>query len=159
VVLVTVGGPGIVGMTDVLSRTFSATAAAQADVLMVTQSSSQNDICFVIPSSCAKQAVEALRREFSQDIEREKVEHITVDSKVAIVAAVGQRMRGMAGIAGRTFGVLGREDVNVIAIAQGSSQCNISFLLASKDMKTALLAIHREFQLGNVEVNVTTSVD
>jgi bifunctional aspartokinase / homoserine dehydrogenase 1 len=159
VVLVTVGGPGIVGMTDVLSRTFSATAAAQADVLMVTQSSSQNDICFVIPSSSAKQAVEALRREFSQDIEREKVEHITVDSKVAIVAAVGQRMRGMAGIAGRTFGVLGREDVNIIAIAQGSSQCNISFLLASKDMKTALLAIHREFQLGNVEVNATASVD
>jgi bifunctional aspartokinase / homoserine dehydrogenase 1 len=158
VVLVTVGGPGIVGMRDVLSRTFTASASAQADVLMVSQSSSQNDICFVIPSSCAKQAVEALRKEFSQDMEREKIEHITVDSKVAIVAAVGQKMRGMAGIAGRTFSALGRENVNVIAIAQGSSQCNISFLLASKDMKTALSAIHREFQLGAVEANAPLTV-
>jgi aspartokinase/homoserine dehydrogenase 1 len=148
VALVTVGGPGIVGMTDVLCRTFSATASVQAEVLMVSQSSSQNDICFVVSSHGAKRTVEALRQEFSQDLEREKVEHITVDSNVAVVAAVGQRMRGMAGIAGRTFGALGKESVNVIAIAQGSSECNISFLIALKDMKAALTALHREFQLS-----------
>ena len=148
VALVTLGGPGIVGMTDVLSRTFSATAAVKAEVLMVSQSSSQNDICFVVSSSSARSTLEALRREFSQDLEREKVEHITIDSHVAIVAAVGQRMRGMAGIAGRTFGALGKESVYVIAIAQGSSECNISFLIALKDMNAAVIALHREFQLG-----------
>jgi aspartate kinase len=158
VVLITVGGPGIVGSTDVLSRTFRITAAVEADVLLVSQSSSQNDICFVVPSSCAKKAVEALRREFAQDLERENVEHINVDTNVAIVAAVGQNMRGMPGIAGRTFGVLGQESVNVMAIAQGSSECNISFLLAAKDMKTALLAIHREFRLDTVDATASAAV-
>lgn len=158
VVLITVGGPGIVGSTDVLSRTFRITAAVQADVLLVSQSSSQNDICFVVPSWCAKKAVEALRREFAQDSEGDKVEHINVDTNVAIVAAVGQNMRGMPGIAGRTFGVLGQESVNVMAIAQGSSKCNISFLLAAKDMRTALLAIHREFRLGTVGGTASAAV-
>jgi aspartate kinase len=158
VVLITVGGPGIVGSTAVLSRTFRVTAAVEADVLLVSQSSSQNDICFVVPSSCAKRAVEALRREFAQDLERENVEHINVDTNVAIVAAVGQNMRGMPGIAGRTFGVLGQESVNVMAIAQGSSECNISFLLAAKDMKTALLAIHREFRLATLDATASAVV-
>jgi bifunctional aspartokinase / homoserine dehydrogenase 1 len=158
VVLITVGGPGIVGSTDVLSRTFGITAAVEADVLLVSQSSSQNDICFVVPSSCAKKAVEALRREFAQDLKRENVEHINVDTNVAIVAAVGQNMRGMPGIAGRTFGVLGQESVNVMAIAQGSSECSISFLLAAKDMKTALLAIHREFRLDTVDATASAAV-
>ena len=99
-----------------------------------------------------------MRREFAQDLERENVEHINVDTNVAIVAAVGQNMRGMPGIAGRTFGVLGQESVNVMAIAQGSSECNISFLLAAKDMKTALLAIHREFRLDTVDATASAAV-
>lgn len=158
VVLITVGGPGLVGATDVLSRTFRVTVAVQADLLMVSQSSSQNDICLVVPSSCAGKAVDALRREFGRELEREKVEHINVDSNVAIVAAVGQNMSGMPGIAGRVFGVLGRENVNVRAIAHGSSECNISFLVATKDMKTALLAIHREFRLGAAEASPAVAV-
>jgi bifunctional aspartokinase / homoserine dehydrogenase 1 len=148
VALVTVGGPGIVGVRDVLSRTFRTTGAVRADVLLVSQSSSQNDICFVVPAAAAKHSVEALRREFAQDLAHAAVEHITLDESVAIVAVVGERMRGAPGIVGRTFGALGRLNVNIIAIAQGSSECNISFLVAKKDMKTALEAVHREFQLG-----------
>lgn len=149
--LITVGGPGIVGVPDVLGRTFATTAAARADVLLISQSSSQNNICLIVSSSLAKRTVDALRSEFAVDLAHEKVEHITLDPEVAIVTVVGQNMRGVSGIAGRTFCALGGENVDIIAIAQGSSECNISFVVAQKDMKTALVTTHREFQLGHCE--------
>jgi aspartate kinase len=148
VALVTIGGPGVVGVPDVLGRTFATTAALRAHVLLISQSSSQNDICLVVPSALAKRTLEALRDEFAQDLVHEKVEHINLDSAVAMITVVGQNMRGMSGIAGRTFGALGRENVSIIAIAQGSSECNISFVVPEKDMKAALITTHHEFQLG-----------
>jgi aspartokinase/homoserine dehydrogenase 1 len=147
VALITVGGPGIVGVPDVLGRTFATTAAVRANVLLISQSSSQNDICLVVSSSVAERTVEALRREFAQDLAHEKVEHVTLDQTIAIVTVVGKNMRG-SGTVGRTFTALGRENVNIVAIAQGSSQCNISFVVSKPDVKAALEATHREFQLG-----------
>jgi aspartate kinase len=148
VALITVGGPGIVGVRDVLGRTFMTTGAVRADVLLVSQSSSQNDICFVVSSAVAKRTVEALRREFAQDLAHHNVEHITLNQSAAVVAVVGEKMQGTPGIVGRIFGALGRENINIVAIAQGSSECNISFLVAKKDMRAALVTAHREFQLG-----------
>jgi bifunctional aspartokinase / homoserine dehydrogenase 1 len=148
VALITVGGPGIVGLPDVVGRTFSTTAELKANILLISQSSSQNDICFIVATQDAKRAVEALRKEFAQDVAHEKVEHITLDPNIAIVAVVGENMRGTPGIAARTFNSVARENVNLIAIAQGSSESNISFVVAEKDMKTALEAVHREFSLG-----------
>jgi len=148
VALISVGGPGIVGVPDVVGRTFSTTAAVRANVLLISQSSSQNDICFIVSSDDAKRTVEALRAEFSQDLAHQNVEHITLDPKIAIVAAVGENMRGIPGVAGRTFSALGRDQVNIIAIAQGSSESNISFVVDRDSMKTALAATHREFKLG-----------
>jgi aspartate kinase len=150
VALISVGGPGIVGVPDVVGRTFSTTAELRANVLLISQSSSQNDICFIVAASDAQRTVEALRREFAQDLSHEVVDHITVDPKIAIVAVVGENMRGTPGIAGRTFNALGREGVNVIAIAQGSSEANISFVVEDGAVKQALLATHREFGLGGV---------
>ena len=150
VTLISIGGPGIVGLPDVVGRTFSTTAEVHANVLLISQSSSQNDICFIVPATDAKRTVEGLRKEFAQDVAHEKVEHITVDPDIAIVAVVGENMRGAPGVAGRVFIALGRENVNVIAIAQGSSESNISFVVAVKDMKAALVATHREFGLGAV---------
>lgn len=148
VALITVGGPGIVGAPDVVARTFSTTAEMHANLLLISQSSSQNDICFIVAASDAQRTVEALRKEFAQDVAHEKVEHITVDPSIAIVAVVGENMRGVHGLAGRTFSALGRENVNIIAIAQGSSESNISFVVSEKDVKPALLTTHREFGLG-----------
>jgi len=148
VALITLGGPGIVGLPDVVGRTFSTTSELHASVLLISQSSSQNDICFIVAAPDAKRTVEALRKEFAQDVAHEKVEHITLDPDIAIVAVVGENMRGTPGVAGRTFMALGREDVNIIAIAQGSTESNISFVVADKDMKAALAATHREFNLG-----------
>jgi len=147
VALISLGGPGIVGVPDVVGRTFSTTAEARTSVLLISQSSSQNDICFIVSAADAPRTVEALRKEFAQDLANQKVEHITVDLNIAIVAVVGENMRGTPGIAGRTFNSLGRENVNIIAIAQGSSECNISFVVEEKAVKTALTATHREFGL------------
>ncbi|MGA9884817.1 MAG: aspartate kinase [Candidatus Acidiferrales bacterium] len=158
VALITVGGPGIVGAPDVVARTFSATAQLRANLLLISQSSSQNDICFIVAGSDAQRTVDALRKEFAQDVAHEKVEHITVDPSIAIVAVVGENMRGVPGLAGRAFSALGRENVNVIAIAQGSTESNISFVVGEKDVKPALIATHREFGLGApVRQEVTTS--
>jgi aspartokinase len=101
----------------------------------------------VVSSSVAKATAEALRREFAHDLVHEKVEHITLDPTIAIVTVVGKNMRGSATV-GRTFSALGRDNVNVIAVAQGSSECNISFVVSKQDVKAALNATHREFDLG-----------
>ena len=147
VALISVGGPGIVGVPDVVGRTFSTTAAARANVLLISQSSSQNDICFIVASADAARTVDALRQEFSKDLSHQQVEHITLDPDIAVVAVVGENMRGTPGVAGRTFSALGRDHVNIIAIAQGSSETNISFVVERKAMQAALQATHREFEL------------
>jgi bifunctional aspartokinase / homoserine dehydrogenase 1 len=147
VALITVGGPGLVGVPDVLGRTFATTQSARANVLLLSQSSSQNDICLVVPSSAAERTVEALRTEFARDLVQEKSEHIGLDKTAAIVTVVGKDMRGSE-IAGRVLTTLSRENVGLIATAQGSSDCNISFLVKQQDVQTALHAMHQEFELG-----------
>jgi len=153
VALISVGGPGIVGVPDVVGRTFSTTAQLRAEVLLISQSSSQNDICFIVAKAHAQATLEGLRREFAQDLAYQVVDHITMDPDIAIVAVVGENMRGTPGVAGRTFHALGREGVNIIAIAQGSSETNISFVVSDDSVKPALLATHREFGLGKLTSN------
>lgn len=147
VTMITVGGPGIVGLTDVLARAFAATAASRANVLLVSQSSAQNDICFVIPSTEEAATVQALRQAFVREIKEHLVEHVSCNRNVAIVAVVGENMRGIPGVAGRTFGALGREGVNIIAIAQGSSEYNISLVVEAGSMQRAVTTLHKEFAL------------
>src|SRR5215468_1628975 len=149
VALITVGGPGIVGVTDVVGRTFSTTAELRAEVLLISQSSSQNDICFIVAKAHARATLEALRKEFAQDLAHQVVDHITMDPDIAIVAVVGENMRGTPGVAGRTFHALGQENVNMIAIAQGSSETNISFVVSDQAVQTALQTLHREFRLAD----------
>jgi aspartokinase/homoserine dehydrogenase 1 len=100
----------------------------------------------VLSSPLAKPTVEALRREFARDLTDEKVEHVSLDPTVAIVTVVGQNLKS-SGMVERMFGALSREGVNILAIAQGSSEYNLSFVVARDDMKTALVTAHREFRL------------
>jgi aspartokinase/homoserine dehydrogenase 1 len=147
VTLITVGGPGIVGLPDVLARSFAATSETRTNVFLVSQSSSQNDICFVISSADEKRALKALRDAFAPEIAEQTVEHVTANPDIAIVAVVGENMRGIPGVAGRTFTALGRENVNIMAIAQGSSEYNISLVVQESSMQRALTALHKEFRL------------
>lgn len=145
--LITVGGLGIVGVPGIAAKTFAATAKARANVLLISQSSSQNDICFIINSADVVCTVEMLRQMFALDLEHRQIEHINVTPEIAVVAVVGDKMRGTLGIAGRTFSALGKSGINIIAIAQGSSEYNVSFVVEAKAMRDAVLAVHNEFAL------------
>jgi aspartate kinase len=147
VTLLTVGGRGIVGVPGVAAKTFTAAASARANVLLISQSSSGNDICFIIDSGDAACTVAELRQAFAFDLAHKEVEHITVNSDVAIVAVVGDRMRGTPGIAGRTFDALGRRGINIIAIAQGSSEYNLSLVVDAGRMREVAQTLHSEFEL------------
>jgi aspartate kinase len=147
VTLITVGGRGIVGLPGVAAKTFTAAASAQANVLLISQSSSGNDICFIIDSGDAARTVAELRDAFASDLAHNEVEHITVNADIAIVAVVGERMRGTPGIAGRTFSALGRRGINIIAIAQGSSEYNVSLVVEAGLMREVVQALHSEFGL------------
>jgi aspartokinase/homoserine dehydrogenase 1 len=153
VCMIAVGGPGIAKVHDVLGRTFATTAAIRADVMLTSHSSSQSEVCLIVPSAHAQRTVESLRYEFAQDLAYDLEEHVRLDRNVAIVTLIGQNMRAMPGIIGRTFGTLGRKKLNIIASAQGSSDCNISFVVAQKDVKAALTAAHREFKLGTTKIS------
>jgi aspartokinase/homoserine dehydrogenase 1 len=146
--LIRVGGPAMAEVPNVLGRTFTATAAARAEVLLILQSSSQNEVRFVVPSAVARDTVATLRREFVLNLPDETGEHITLDMTIGLVTVVGQNMRQVSSVIGRTFNALDRENVNIIAIAQGSSECNVSFVVDRKDLKIALVTTHREFHLG-----------
>jgi aspartokinase/homoserine dehydrogenase 1 len=145
--LITVGGRAIVGLPGVAGKTFNAVANAQANVLLISQSSSQNDICFIITSEDEARTVEKLREAFAFDLAHQQIEHITVNPEIAIVAVVGDRMRGTPGISGRTFSALGRRGINIIAIAQGSSEYNVSFVVEATMMREAVQSLHSEFGL------------
>jgi len=151
--LITVAGPGTQGVPDALARTVTTAAAVRADVLLISQSSSHNDICLVIPSALAKRTVEALRHEFSPDLMHEKVEHTVFDSAVSVITLVGQNMRTASGTVARTFAALGQENINIIATVQGSSDCSMSFVVPQQDVKVALASIHQELELGSLPSN------
>jgi bifunctional aspartokinase / homoserine dehydrogenase 1 len=143
--LVTVQGAGMSGVPGFAARVFDTTAAEMISVLMISQASSENSICLVVPRDSIKRLETALRKMFSQELARHDVEKVAIESPVAIVSAVGEGMRGTPGVAARLFGALGRAKVNVIAIAQGSSELNISLVVSEKDRENAVRAIHQEF--------------
>ncbi len=151
VAMIAIAGPGIIGVPDIAARIFTASASVHANILMISQSSSQDSICFVVQAADAERTEEALRSALYQDVHLHDLEHIKVNRSVAIVAAVGENMAGTPGIAGRVFSTLGKESINIIAIAQGSSEYNISFLVESSGMEKAVKALHQAFGLGRQE--------
>lgn len=153
VALITLGGLGTPDVSDVLARTLAATATVRADILLTSRSSSQNDICLVITSSLAKSTLDVLRQEFQCDLEHKRVDRITLDPAVAIVTVVSHNQLEISGITGRASRALGREGVKIMAIAEGPSDCNVSFVVARNDVKVALVATHLEFQLQHAGSN------
>lgn len=148
--LIAVEGGGMVGVPGIAARTFSALAHAGHSVSMISQASSESSICFVVPESEADDAARALREEFELELRDRLIDSIRVDRGVALVAVVGLGMRGTPGIAARTFAAVSRARVNVIAIAQGSSELNITLGIRDADVAAALNALHSEFQLDKI---------
>ena len=150
VILVAISGTGMQGIPGIVAKTFDVVAAQQANVLMISQASSENNICFVLSATEAPRVVAALRTALEFELMRGHIEEIEAEQQVAIVAAVGDRMRGAPGIAATVFGALGKAGVNVIAISQGSSERNISLVVTERDAADAVCAIHRAFQLDKM---------
>jgi aspartate kinase len=135
------------GIPGVAGRTFTAVAQTDTNVLMISQASSEQSICFVVPSPDVPKVVKSLEDELSREIERRDLNQVQWEDDTVILAIVGSGMKGVPGVSGRLFGAMGRERINVIAIAQGSSEFNISLVVAQGDADRAVQAIHQEFEL------------
>ncbi len=140
--LVTVEGTGMVGVPGIAARTFGAVADSDVSVLLISQASSEQSICFSVPSGSTDVVIESLTGEFAAELERRDIDSIWAMREVSIVTIVGAGMRGTPGISGRVFTALGTNLVNVIAIAQGSSECSISIVVAAEDTAAAVAHIH-----------------
>jgi len=130
---------------EITARVFDTLAREGINVLLISQASSQQSICFVVQQKDAERVRRALEDEFARERRQGDISQIEKQNGVAIVAAVGEGMRGTPGVAGRLFSALGREGINVIAIAQGSSERNISFVVSERDRASAVRALHKEF--------------
>lgn len=146
--LITVEGRGMLGVPGIAAKVFSSVAGEGISVLMISQSSSEQNICFVIRGEETDRALAALEEAFKPELISHNVDKIWAQKGAAIVAVVGAGMKGTPGIASKLFGALGRRNINIISIAQGSSEYNISLVVMGDDVEEAVRAIHKEFELG-----------
>ncbi|MFN8527874.1 MAG: aspartate kinase [Anaerolineae bacterium] len=140
--LLTVSGKGMIGVPGIAGRTFLATAQAGANILMISQASSEQSFCFLVTVDRADAARHAIESELATEIARQDVDEVDVKESIAIVTVVGAGMRGTPGVSGRVFTVMGSHGINVIAIAQGASECSISFVVDEKDLKQSVISLH-----------------
>ncbi len=140
--LLTVSGKGMIGVPGIAGRTFLATARAGASILMISQSSSEQSFCFLVTEGTAQNVKDAIEGELSAEIDSRDIERVEVLDDVVIITAVGAGMRGTPGVAGRVFSVMGENRINVIAIAQGSSECSISFVVSEADLERSVIKLH-----------------
>ncbi len=145
VALLTVEGSAMVGVPGSAARLFSALAAGGINILMISQGSSEHSICFVVEEGVCQAARRAIEKSFLPELERRTLLPVKIADPVAIIAVVGHQMAGTPGLAGRVFGALGQQKINVLAIAQGSSEINISLVVDSADRVSALRSIHDAF--------------
>lgn len=141
--LVNVEGGGMLGIPGFAARIFSALARVRVNIIMISQASSEHSICLVFREGEAKTVEGALNEALASEIRAGLVQESRVSTGLAVVAVIGENMRGTPGISGRVFSALGQAAVNVLAIAQGSSERNISLVVARDDMQKALQTIHR----------------
>ncbi len=142
--LLTLRGPGMVGVPGVAGRVFGTLAASGVNVVLISQASSEHTICFGVQSVDAPRAIEAIRQSFQFEFHEQSM-RIDVRDDQAILAVVGEGMKGRPGVAGKVFESLGRQNINISAIAQGASERNISCVIDGAEQKRALNAIHEGF--------------
>ncbi|MDR2053759.1 MAG: bifunctional aspartate kinase/homoserine dehydrogenase I [Treponema sp.] len=150
VTLIRLQGSGMVGVAGFSSRLFGALARKNISVILITQSSSEYSICFAVEPSSAYAAAAALIEEFDREITAGSIDPPVVEPGLSIIAVVGSRMKSTFGISGKVFHALGRNGINIIAIAQGSSELNISAVISRQDEAKALNAVHEAFFLAGV---------
>jgi len=143
--LINIEGSGMIGIPGFASRVFGALARVNVNVIMISQASSEHSICIVCREAEAPAALAALREELKVEHQAKKLKDCELVNGLEVIAVIGENMRGRPGITGQLFSSLGAKNVNILAIAQGSSERNISFVIESKDREVALNAIHSAF--------------
>jgi aspartate kinase len=140
--LITIEGRGMLGVPGVAARAFGAVAATGTSVPLITQASSEQSICFAVPQEATRQVIGSLEQAFANELERRDIDRIWATGEVVIVTAVGSGMRSTPGVAGQIFNALGSRGVNVIAIAQGSSEVSTSLVVDAADAEIAVRSLH-----------------
>jgi aspartokinase/homoserine dehydrogenase 1 len=143
--LITLEGGGMVGIPGFSKRLFETLSQQKINVVFITQASSEHSICVGVYENDGKKAKELLDETFSSEIERKKIKPINTENDLAIIAVVGESMKNHQGLSGQMFSALGRNNVNIRAIAQGASEKNISAVINKRDAKKALNILHEQF--------------
>lgn len=153
--LFTIQGLGMVGVTGISMRLFGALAKEEINVILISQASSENSISFAIDSNFADAAHQAISLEFEREISSGRISKLACENELSIVAIVGENMKHSAGIAGKLFHTIGKNGINVVAIAQGASEQNISWVVKNTDLRKTLNVVHEAFFLSPyVELNI-----
>lgn len=143
--MITIEGGGMVGMPGVASRIFASVAKTGANIIMITQASSEHSISLVCRRSEAVRAAKGLEKDLSDAIFSQMIRSINLTDKLEIIAVIGENMKGRVGLSGKLFSALGDANVNILAIAQGSTELNISLVIESRNKSAAINAIHKAF--------------
>lgn len=155
IALVTLQGIGMVGVTGISMRLFSALAREDVNVILISQASSENSISIAIEEKAVEMAQNAIQTDFEKEILNGQINKIAIETDLSIVAIVGENMKHSTGIAGQLFSTMGKSGVNIIAIAQGASELNISWVVRNDVLRKTLNVVHESFFLSeNVELNV-----
>jgi aspartokinase/homoserine dehydrogenase 1 len=153
--LVRIQGSGMVGVTGIASRIFSAMARKKINIILITQASSEHSISFAISPEKTKEAKAVLEEDFKLEILENKISNIEVKDDLSIIAVVGEDMRNTPGVSGVVFNSLGKNGINIAAIAHGSSELNISLVINKHDLKKALNVLHQDlFKFSTRTINV-----
>ena len=155
IALVTLQGIGMVGVTGISMRLFTALARENVNVILISQASSENSISIAIEENAVEIARNAINTDFEKEIQNGQINKITIETNLSIVAIVGENMKHSTGIAGKLFSTMGKSGVNIIAIAQGASELNISWVVRNDVLRKTLNVVHESFFLSeNIELNV-----
>ena len=155
IALVTLQGIGMVGVTGISMRLFTALARENVNVILISQASSENSISIAIEENAVEIARNAIQTDFEKEIVNGQINKIFIETDLSIVAIVGENMKHSTGIAGKLFSTIGKSGINIIAIAQGASELNISWVVRNEDLRKTLNVVHESFFLSeNVELNV-----
>ncbi|MEL7310722.1 MAG: bifunctional aspartate kinase/homoserine dehydrogenase I [Pseudomonadota bacterium] len=146
--VVNVEGAGMIGVPGTAHRIFEALRAAEISVTLISQASSEHSVCFVVPDALGLRAQAVIRAAFATEIEEGQIQSVALTRDCSVVAVVGDSMSGTPGVAGRFLSALGNAGINAIAIAQGSSERNISVVVPGADATRAVRAVHSGFYLS-----------
>ncbi len=152
ITLLRITGSGMVGVVGIASRIFGALAKASINVILITQASSEHSVCFAVLPQHGKQSKKLIEEEFKWEIRDRMIDEVIVERELSIIAVVGENMRHTPGISGKVFRALGKNGINIVAIAQGSSELNISLVIPKPDLKKALNVLHNSLFLSKRKI-------